>query len=285
MLYGQGELLGVDEGSLYNMDNTKQSKTPNWKARSSWGSHSLVHNTITVDEKDQQFAGGHRVYYHGAPGEYQAVAAYTDNAYTGVTLERNILLLGGVVVMVDRCLSDTRHTYDWTYHSFGDLTEPTGLSAVKALGPVVPYTLPVNPKKGFPTEPATFTWARSKASLNLTVLAEAGITTEYAAATGWANEAYQLSRLDAPMVMVRREGANARFVTVLEPFKGTTPSITAITKIPVTSGGKPVPDDEAVGLQITKGAQTLTYLFSFTPGQKQCGPIDSVERLMAVAQP
>lgn len=284
-LYGKGELLGVDDGSLYNMDVSQQQSQTNWSRRSAWGTHALVHNTITVDTNDQQFAGGTLLYYHGATGGYQAVAASTDNAYLGVTLERSIVVLSGVVVMVDRCLSSMPHTYDWTHHSFGVLTAPTGLTARAQLGAASPYSLPESVRMGAPAEPAEFTWQRASASLRLTVLPEAGTTSEYATATGWANQAYRLARQDAPFVLVRRQGAQQRFVTVMEPFKGAQPSVTAIARVPVTAAGQAVPDADAVGLRIDRAASApLYFLVSFAPGQKQCGPIDSAERCVALSQ-
>lgn len=282
ILYGKGHDFGVDEGSLYNMDGSQQQALPNWGARQAWGMHSLVHNTITVDETDQSFAGGTLLYFHGEKGGYQAVAAATDNAYAGVTLERNILLLGGVVVMVDRCLSDQSHTYDWTHHSFGGLTGPEKLTPRDKLGPQPPYSLPENVRWGGVEGPAQFTWKRDNASMRLTILPETGQPAEFATATGWANQAYQLARVEAPMVLARRKGARVAFVTVFEPFKGDAAATQKIERIPVMEAGKPVAETDAIGLKITRDDETLHYLFSFTPTEKTCGPITTKERCSAI---
>jgi len=283
-LYGLGEYLSADEGSLYNTDTRLQSGLPNWRRRAAWGHHALVHNTIVVDQADQQYGGAKLLYFHGAPGGYQAVAASTDNVYAGVTLERNIVMLGGVMVMVDRCLSDTSHTYDWTHHSFGKLSGPAGLKPRDRLGPKRPYSLPEDVRYGAVAGPASFTWQRKTASLRLTVLDEPGAATECATAIGWANQAYRKARQEAPFALVRRKGKRVAFVTVFEPFRGDAPTIGAIERVKVTGDdGRAVAAGDAVGLKITKGDQALYFLVSFTPGPKRCGPIRTDRRCFAAA--
>lgn len=285
ILYGKGEYLGVDEGSLYNNDNSKQTGLPNWGKRSAWHGHSLVHNTITVDKKSQNFGGGKLLYYHGDKGDYQAVAAMTDNVYGGVILERNIVLLDGIILMVDRCLSDSEHTYDWAHHSFGDLQGPKWLKPTEHLDSVKPYDLPENAKMGESADDAFFRWTRKKASLGITILSENG-QTEYGTAVGWANKAYRLARQDAPMVMARRRGKNVHFVTILEPFKGDTPEIMTVERIPVRLGIiKRAARTDAIGVKITKrNGRTIYFLVSFTEGKKKCGPIETEERCFAALE-
>lgn len=282
IFYGQGHDFAVDEGSLYNNDNSRQQGLPNWRTRSAWHGHSLVHNTITVDQTNQAFAGGKRLYYHDAEGEYQAVAASTANAYPGVVLERNIILFGDLMVMVDRCLSDTERTYDWVHHSFGELTGPKGLEPRDKLGDKPPYSLPEKVRWGRVDEAAHFTWKREQAAMRLTVLPEAGAASEYATAIGWANKAWRVARQEAPLVLARRRGQEVHFVTVFEPFKGDAPSVQRIERADVSAAGKPVGPEAAVGLRLVRADETLHYLFSFTPGEKSCGPIKTADRLHAV---
>ena len=283
VFYGKGELLGVDDGSLYNIDTNKQRKLPNWPRRSRWGGHSLVHNTITVDQTSQQYGGGRLLYYHGEKGEYQAVAASTDNVYKGVVLERNIVMLGGVMVMVDRCMSEGEHTYDWTHHSFGKLAAPEGLAPRDALGEAGIYKTPEDVKWGAPAGDLSFVWQRPRASLNLTVLAEPDMKTECGTAMGWANRSWIEARQEAPFALVRRKGKNVMFVTVFEPFKGETPGIKRVSRAKVKAGSA---DDEAVGLEVEKhDGETLFYLVSFTGGGKTCGPIKTDQRCFAMRRP
>jgi len=283
ILYGRGEYLSADEGSLYNTDNSRQQDLPNWKKRAAWGHHSLVHNTITVDETSQSFGGGRLLYFHGKKGDYQAVAAYTDNVYGGVVLERNIILLDGVVVMVDRCMSDREHTYDWAYHSFGKLTGPPALKPRAKLASASQYNLPEDVRWGALPGAAHFNWKRSRASLRLTVLGDSKRSTEYATATAWANKAYKLSRQEAPMVLARRKGRNVTFVSVFEPYKDK-PAVAGIDYQPVRGAGKVLPADDAIALKIAKGDKTMHFLFSFTKGPKTAGPIKTSERLYALAE-
>jgi hypothetical protein len=283
IFYGMGEYLGVDEGSTYNTDTTKQNDLPNWNKRVKWSHHSLVHNAITVDETDQVFGGGKLLYFHGEKGGYQAVTASTDNVYRGVTLERNIVMLGGVVVMVDRCLSDQEHTYDWTHHSFGTLTGPPELKPRETLGSKHPYNLPENVSWGVAEGDAQFIWKRKKASLNLRMLKDESIPTECATATGWANRAYKDARHEAPFALVRRKGKNVTFISVFEPHKKSS-SIKSIRRADVLAGERKLTDSQALGLRIDKDGESLTYLFSFTSGEKKCGNVKSAERCSAIRE-
>ena len=284
-LYGQGEYLGVDEGSLYNTDATKQQGDTDWGVRSAWGTETLVHNTITVDEESQSFGGGHRIYYHGVKGEYQAVAAYTDNVYEGVVLERNIVMLDGVIVMVDRAMSDRPRTYDWTHHSFGDLsvTPSSIMKSVAKLGGHSPYDKPANPQWGDASSQVEYIWKRDNASLRMISLPQSGVATQAGSAIGWANKAYQQARMPAPFAIVRRKTDKATFVTVFEPFKKRS-KITAVETIPVRAGGKTVIPDDAVAVHLTTTDGSLTFLVSFTEGVKTAGPIQTAERCFAMKQ-
>lgn len=282
VLYGLGHDFGTDEGSLYNADSSKQEALPNWNTRQAWGTHALVHNTLTVDEADQAYCGGTLLYFHGEKGAYQAVAAATDDAYPGVILERHIIVLGGLVAMADRCLSDQPHTYDWTHHSFGALTGPDALAPCAQLGSKPPYTLPENVRWGRVEGPAHFIWKRDQAAMRLTLLPEANVTTECATAVGWANQAYRLARQEAPLVLARRHGARVVFVTLFEPFAGEAPTAQRIERVAVLEDGRPAAAEDAVGLKITRPTETLYYLFSFTPTEKTCGPIRTRERCFAV---
>ncbi|MDA1139982.1 MAG: heparinase II/III family protein [Planctomycetota bacterium] len=283
IFYGMGEYLGVDEGSTYNTDTTKQNGLPNWPKRAKWSHHSLVHNTITVDETDQVYGGARLLYFHGEKESYQAVAASTDNVYRGVVLERSVVMLGGVVVMVDRCLSGEEHTYDWAHHSFGSLNGPAGLKPRETLGTKHPYNLPEDVLWGVSEGDSVFTWKREKASLSLRVLSESDTPTESATATGWANRAYKDARHEAPFALVRRKGKNVTFVTVFEPFKDK-PSVTNIQRLEVFSGEKKLDNAQALGIRLEKGGETITYLFSFVEGAIKCGNITTSERCFGLKE-
>lgn len=282
-LYGKGAYLGVDEGSTYNTDTTKQNSLPNWSKRVKWSHHSLIHNTITVDETDQVYGGGKLLYFHGEKGGYQAVSASTDNVYRGVVLERNIVMLGGVIVMVDRCLSDSEHTYDWTHHSFGELTGQESFEPKERLGEKHPYNLPEQAKWGEVGRIAIFNWKRDKASLRLSILPAPGVKTECATAIGWANRAYQDARREAPFALVRRKGKSLNFVSVFEPYKSK-PLILSIERADVFEGTRRLSNSEAVGLKIEKAKETLIFLVSFTEGVKKCGKIETGERCFGMRE-
>lgn len=115
--YAHGQPLHDDCGSSY--------KNP---LHFSWARNTISHNTITVDETCQQKSMG-TVEYLSTPAKGPQVVVVSDeNAYPGVRLERALILVEGIQLLVDRATSDTRHTYDWTFTSYGEVRDTSAES-------------------------------------------------------------------------------------------------------------------------------------------------------------
>ena len=225
VIFGAGHIFGVDEGSLYNIDPGKSNQVPNWQRRSAWGHHSLVHNTITVDEKSQKLAAGHRLYFQGEDDQVQAVGAYTDTITRGVRFERHIAVYKGIIVMVDRLFSAENHTYDLAHHSFGAIRTDIRMKPVKQLGTPKTYRLPENVKRGVIRAKgrACVSWEQGNAGMFYQLLNVQRTNIQLYTATGWANVKYRLVRQEAPFLMARKKGKKATFLSVIN-FHGKTPA-------------------------------------------------------------
>jgi hypothetical protein len=217
VLYGGGRLFGCDEGSLYNIDAGTSANVPDWNRRGAWGFHSLCHNTLTVDKKNQHYGGGHLLYFQGDDSPVRAVGAYTDNVFDGVRFERHLALRNGVLIVVDRLFSQTNRTYDLTHHSFGVVTSDVPMQPTASLGPEPMYSLPVDVKQGAVPggRTGTVSWEQDGARMQYQVVNIEAQPLELFTATGWANVAYQNVRQPAPFLMARKTGKTAVFLSVI----------------------------------------------------------------------
>jgi hypothetical protein len=217
ILFGAGHVFGCDEGSLYNIDAGTSANVPDWPKRSAWGSHSLCHNTITVDRKSQHLGGGHRLYFQGDTDPVRAVGAWTDDVFDGVRFERHLALWNGILVVVDRLSSPAEHTYDLTHHSFGTVTSDVPMQPVASLGPEPMYNVPVDVKRGVVKSRGggTVSWDQEGARMHYQVINVETQPLVLYTATGWANVGYQNVRQPAPFLMARQQGMNALFVSVV----------------------------------------------------------------------
>lgn len=217
ILYGGGRLFGCDDGSLYNIDAGTSANVPDWNRRGAWGFHSLCHNTITVDKKNQHYGGAHRLYFQGDDAPVRAVGAWTDNVFDGVRFERHLALHRGVLLVVDRLSADAVRTYDLAHHSFGTIAADVPLQPLDSLGFEPMYSLPADVKQGsIPGgKTATVAWEQEGAKMHYQIVNLDAEPMALFTATGWANVAYQNVRQPAPFLLARKTGKSALFLSVI----------------------------------------------------------------------
>ena len=98
-----------------------------------WYKRTLSHSTVVVDFKDQRPATGQLTYF-----EPTSMEAFTDRAYPGVDMTRNISFKGNILVDEFRCVSDTVHYYDYVI-IFAEEPQIEGSFMVAELNENVPY--------------------------------------------------------------------------------------------------------------------------------------------------
>jgi hypothetical protein len=208
VLFGYGEELGVDPGRA-------ASQAYRLPIHQDWYKSSTGHNVVLVDGKSQQASGGSYLAFKSS-GSYAAVTADAGPAFDNVSHKRFLLLTPAYLLVVDELISNDgqEHTFDWLYHNKGES---------------VTCFLPGNEQK-LESIPAGYTYLRDVASyrndsgkdiaakftglttgLYLNMIGQAG--DEVFTATG----PMQKVEDRVPVIIVRRRGKSARFITLLEP--------------------------------------------------------------------
>jgi hypothetical protein len=98
----------------------------------------LSHNTLMVDEQDQQRVEKAQLTFQEK--DTRLASAIIEDAYEGVTLERNIRFEPPYIWIEDRCASDAIHRYGWVFHAQGGMTvRPSNIIADLDLPPLSQY--------------------------------------------------------------------------------------------------------------------------------------------------
>ncbi len=161
-----------------------------------------AHNTVVVDESDQQ-RGGCTVGLAAVGGSWSYLSA-SHVLYPGVVHARSVLLLArDLVLVVDRLLGTGPHVYDQTWHLPPDADFQLNGTTITAVTPagspfITPASLPL----------ITLRQARPD---GMTILSAKGAM---APVDGWYSEK-ELVKEPAYSIRCRKQGPEARFVTLL----------------------------------------------------------------------
>ncbi len=217
LIYAEGMVMGVDTGThFYGIPIHKE-----------WDKRTVAHNTIAVDEFDQQPATG-RLLNWRSEHAFTAVSVDAGPVYAGVDLKRTEMVTDNYVLEITRCHSTDgkTHDFDWIYHNYGTQA---------AEGSFEPYA-------GFPqrdgyqmlTDNKTATVA---GDFRTTFTMSKGRTLRVWVMKG--NEPSQVFtgvgpgpdlRVPIPYVIVRRHGLDAEFVTLFEPSASGSYKVQSITR-------------------------------------------------------
>lgn len=120
VLCSGGRMLAVDPGTAaYGVPIQQE-----------WYRTTLAHNTLTVDEANQNPTTGSCLAF-GAVPRLSAVLADAGHIADGVTYRRAAALFGeSLVLVLDLVESDKEHTYDVAYHNAGKWVAPPAGDAV-----------------------------------------------------------------------------------------------------------------------------------------------------------
>ena len=168
-------------------------------------------NTIMVDGRNANSDTGELLFKKSLPG-VEIARARENAAWRDVEHDRTVVLTKGPMIMIDRCISDTEHIYDWLYHANWtglSLTAPLPLeTAPKTLGDTPLYS-GLNPVGKFPSVGKS-EWIRSDGS---------GVKMAFLPL----GEMYQFHVKDASKpsdgLLWRQKGKNSVFATVFWPFR------------------------------------------------------------------
>jgi len=120
VLYALGRELVLDPGRI-------SYSVPEYE---SWARTTVAHNTVVIDEKNQQPDDGKLLYFADKP-EFSAAFAMSTGAVPGVVLKRFMVLSGDL--LVDVLTVDGRHNrqIDWVLHGCGSVASSLPLKARK----------------------------------------------------------------------------------------------------------------------------------------------------------
>ena len=146
----------------------------------SWARQTLAHNGVVVDRHSQNNADRKRAdqvhglthFFVGA-GPVQAMSAFANDHYSGVGMQRSVLLVTHetlktpVLIDLFRLRSETEHEYDYTVQYSGQICETT--SSVEShqnqwsvLGDANGYQHLMGTATGRITQPSRVTWLQGK---------------------------------------------------------------------------------------------------------------------------
>lgn len=237
-----GKVFTHGPGTLYNVGSGGMTRVNDPQLESFCGPGSLGQNVILVDEKNQRPAIGHLLAWSDTPSNQYAVAQ-VDGIAPGVSHTRSLILREGVVIVVDRLISEEEHTFDFVYHNLGELSLGPGWTsspAEKPLAETANYSNIKDLARLSGSGPVRLSWNLTdqiadpaKASpppspihLALWQLPVAG-SEVFTGITGMNNPNTAKIPDAAPTLLTRTRGKSATFVTVLEPYKDS-PTITGI---------------------------------------------------------
>lgn len=209
VLYGNGQEMAVDPGRATDIAY----RLPVHK---NWYRATLGHNTILVGGASQGPGQGFlETAFQG--DTCSGVVARVDNAYPETTHQRLFVLAEEYAVVVDVVQAPNSTTFDWLYHNRGKLIEVSGrkigkkqndLQGIEFVGDVVWYA------SKDPSKPHQFLFDQSQGvRTSVLVVSEPGDRLM----TGTGPGESVLDRV--PMMLVRKQGKQAVFLAVIDPFQ------------------------------------------------------------------
>ena len=228
VFFGHGQELAVDPGRA-------KSQAYRLPIHTQWYKSTVGHNTILVDGKDQKGATGKLIAFK-ANSSYAAVVTDDGEAYADVEHNRFLLLTPTYLLMIDELTAkdDKEHTFEWLYHNRGtevacDLPQGQGkLSSVAGYKYLQDLKAFAVSKEG----QIKAVFKMDKLNVHLTMAGLPG--DEVVTASG----PFRSVEDRVPMIIVRRRGKGALFVTTLEPVpSGGKPEVTSAGAI--SGGGGP----------------------------------------------
>ncbi len=208
ILHSAGRVMAPDPGSI-------QYGAP---LHLEWFKTTVSHNTVSVDMTPQKPCTGTLLAFETG-GDAQVASASADDACPGVRFRRTVALLsGGVVVDLCELEGDEEHVYDWIYHNRGAFSCALPLRALDGnIGEAHGYQHIRGPRSARTDGDWTARWDDGDAGVCLAVAGATG--TEVFAGEGPGNPPSAM----LPLVIARRRGEAARFVTALVPYRDRAP--------------------------------------------------------------
>jgi hypothetical protein len=175
------------------------------------------HNTIATDEENQPRTTDSDLLAFRDEPNFKLVAAETTQAPPGTKWIRAVLLADNYAVIWDDLQGNTNHTFDWFFHAFGDKLALAGTTSNRPATKhprgefPYPFITGVHVQKLTGTSVvANWMWP-DKTGLKVWLMGETNDSLFTAHCPTTDGKA-------VPMVVLRKQGADCQFVTVLQPW-------------------------------------------------------------------
>lgn len=177
-----------------------------------WQRSTMSHNTVVVDGVSQKPTKERRLTVFHADQTFEATEAETEEAYPGVLHRRTVLRVDDYFIVLDSLESSVEHSYDWFLHCEGKLSLQAGKPDGRHEGLDYEY---IDEKASYsPQGSWSAEWSLDGAGLLLSMPMDSdGVV--YSAEC----PAETMAR-KVPLLIVRKTGKSAEFVSVLYPHAG-----------------------------------------------------------------
>jgi hypothetical protein len=184
------------------------------KSHNTWDKMTVAHNTIVVDEQTQAQSTGKLLEWN--PGaEATEIRLSAGPVYPKVEIERTLVQTANYLldIVAARSTDGAVHKFDWFYHNFGSIATALPLLPFAGLPRENGYQHLTQTKSAVTGDgwQASFTQPGSNVRLEMLGAAD----TRIVSGEGLGPDL----RVPVPFVMVRREGASARFATLYVPYR------------------------------------------------------------------
>ena len=226
-------------------------------------------SSIMIDGENPDADTGELLFHRSGPG-WEVVSAREVGAYKDVEHERSIALTGDVLVVIDRCLADAEHTYDWLYQSC--LTK-LGLdkallleSPLERLGESRLYSS-LHPLGKFASPDKAHFARKDGSGLRLGFVPGGDLYAFHA-------------RKKYDGLLRRKKGRTTSFACVMFPYAKDEVGEPQIEQLKVLDAqGKEADLSQGQAYRASAAGKELTVLVNYTSQELQSGPLKSKERV------
>lgn len=249
VLYALGREYVLDPGRItYSV--------PEYKT---WCRTTVAHNTVVLDQQDQEATTGELWYFKDSE-KFSAALCATDGAYPGNQLRRFLVLTDTMLVDVFTVTGKGKKEIDWLLHCRGTVTNDATFTAEKSLGSRNGYQHLTGVSRA--TGPANTGFAFRQTpghSLRVQLAGDSRDALYQGTGIGYAlND-------KVPFLLRRHTGNSAVFVAVYS----WTDDAPSVELLPVLLEGKALPETEALGLRLG-GKTTALDLRKTSQGKTTC---------------
>jgi hypothetical protein len=243
VFYAFGRELLIDSGRI-------SYSVPEYKT---WCRTTIAHNTVVIDEKDQQPATG-RLLYFNETKDFSACLAVCDCAYPSYDIKRFLVLFDNIMVDVFVVEGKEKKQMDWIIHCRGSIVQDKNQKPCEFLADHNGYQHLKNIQMADEiSEPQVYNFVQEdKRSLRVFLLNNKNSSIFTGTSIG-----YNLKD-SAAFLLRRRFASKTVFITVYDfsPFEDN--RIQKIQVLPVFSRNKKIVETDAIGLRIIKPEEFIT---------------------------